>query len=47
MEKGSLGYHVPNIATGKMQGLNEINYHNDGERQPWHNTPQFVPLQYK
>lgn len=36
--KGSLGYLVPKTASEKMQGAGEINYHDDGERQPWNNT---------
>lgn len=47
MEKGSFGHHIPKTTTRKMQGPNEINYHNDCERQPSNNTPQFVPLSYK
>lgn len=47
IEKGSLGYRTHKAATGKMQGPREISYHNDGERQPWNNTPRFVPHQYK
>lgn len=47
IQKGSLGYHTHKAATGKTQGPREISYHNDGERQPWNNTPRFVPHQYK
>lgn len=45
--KGSLGCHIHKAVTGKTWGPKEISYHSDGERQPWNNTPRFVPHQCK